>query len=258
MNRGSGASGGILLERRLFSATRNPPVIAYKPNGEKEKTAMKRCGYLAVVAVAGLSIAGCYYPQGQPDNTASGALAGGATGAIIGSMGRHPGPGALVGGVVGALIGGIVGHGMDQAQEARLRAQAPQTMQRIEQGQPLAVADVESLAKAGIGDDLIISQIRNSRTVYHLTTADIIALKDAGVSNKIIDYMINTPTQIGSAGEGGVVGIAPPAPLPETIVEAPGPDYVWVGGAWVWLGGRWVWHPGYWHRPMHPYWGHGR
>jgi hypothetical protein len=214
---------------------------------------MKRSAYLLVVVVAGISVAGCMSPQGRPDYTASGALAGGATGAIVGSMARHPGPGALVGGAVGAIVGGLIGHGMDQAHEAQLRAQAPQTMQRVEQGQPLTVVDVKSLAKAGISDDLVISQIRNSRTVYYLTTADIIDLKNAGVSERIIDFMINTPTQVPSAQVAGVAGPPPPAPLPETIVVAPGPDYVWVGGAWFWLGGRWVWNRGYWHRPAHPY-----
>jgi hypothetical protein len=43
------------------------------------------------------------------------------------------------------------------------------------------VGDVQALVQAGISDDLVISQIRNSRTVYHLNTADIIALKNAGV-----------------------------------------------------------------------------
>jgi hypothetical protein len=180
-------------------------------------------------------------------------LAGGATGAVVGSLARNPGAGAVVGGAVGAVIGGLIGHGMDQAQEAQLRAQAPQTLIRVEQSQPLTVVDVQSLAKAGISDDLIISQIRNSRTVYHLTTADIIALKNVGVSEKVIDFMINTPTQIPSAEVSGVVGPAPPPPPPEVIVVAPGPDYYWVGGSWFWLGGRWAWRRGYWHRPLYPH-----
>jgi hypothetical protein len=220
---------------------------------KKEKRTMKRYGYLLVVAIIGISVAGCYSPQGRPDYTASGALAGGATGAMVGSMARHPGSGALVGGAVGAVVGGLIGHGMDQAQEAQLRAQAPQTLERIEQDQPLTVLDVQSLVKAGIGDDLIISQIRNSRTVYHLNTADIIALKNAGVSERVIDFMINTPTQIPSAQVAGVVGAAPPAPLPEIVVVAPAPDYFWVGGAWLWFGDRWLWRPGYWHRPARPH-----
>ncbi|MGA2069945.1 MAG: YXWGXW repeat-containing protein [Sedimentisphaerales bacterium] len=215
----------------------------------KEKRTMKRYGYLLLVAVVGISATGCMSPSGRPDYTASGALAGGATGAIVGSTAHAP----LVGAAVGAVAGGLIGHGMDQAQEEQLRAQAPQTLQRVEQSQPLTVMDVKALVKADVSDDLVISQIRNSRTVYHLSTADIVDLKNSGVSERIIDFMINTPTQIQSAQAAGVVGTAPPPPVAEQVIVAPGPDYVWVGGAWLWFGDRWVWHPGYWHRPLHPY-----
>ena len=190
-------------------------------------------------------------PSGRPDYTASGALAGGATGAIAGSMARGHGPAPLIGAAVGAVVGGLIGHGMDQAQEAQLRAQAPLTLQRVEQSQPLTVADIKALARAGVSDDLIISQIRNSRTVYHFSTAGIIDLKNAGVSERVIDFMLNTPTQVQSATVAGVVGSPAPAPIGEPILVAPGPDYLWVGGAWVWFGDRWVWHRGYWHRPVH-------
>jgi len=220
---------------------------------------MKHVGKCLTVVALGASVSGCMSPSGQPDYTASGALAGGATGAIIGSLARHPGPGALVGGAVGAVVGGLIGHGMDQQQEALLRAQAPQTWQRVAQGQPLGLADVKALAKAGVSDDLIISQIRNSHTVYHLGAADIIELKNSGVSERVIDFMINTPSQVESSQVAGVVGAAPPPPVAEQVVVAPGPDYVWVNGAWVWVGGRWIWHRGYWYRPLHPYWhGHWR
>ena len=214
---------------------------------------MNRYGHWFVVAVEVVLLTGCMSPQGRPDYTASGALAGGATGAIVGSMARDHGTGAAVGAAVGALAGGLIGHGMDQAQEAQLKAQAPQTMQRIEQGAPLTVLDVKALVKAGVSDDLIISQIRNSRTVYHLSTADIIDLKNAGASDVVIDFMINTPSQIQSAYVAGETGTLPPPPLHETVVMAPGPDYVWVGGSWLWLGDRWGWHGGYWHRPVYPY-----
>lgn len=218
---------------------------------------MKRSVHVLMIAMALIFMGGCMSAQGRPDYTASGALAGGATGAIIGSMARHRGPAALVGGAVGALVGGLVGHDMDQAQEARLSAQAPQTLQRVQQSQPLTVPDIKALARARISDELIISQIRNSRTVYHLTTADIIDLKNAGVSERVIDFMINTPTQIPSAEVAAVVGPAPPAPAPEVVPVAPGPGYIWVAGAYFWGGSRWVWHPGYWHRSVYHY-GYGR
>jgi surface antigen len=162
-----------------------------------KKRMMKKCMSFVVLAATVL-LAGCYTPEGEPDRTASGALAGGAigagTGAIIGSASHNAGAGALIGGAIGALTGGIIGNSMDQQQRETLARQSPQTMQRVEQGQPLGLADIKALAKAGVSDEVIISQIRNSRVVYRLTTAEIIDLKDSGVSQRVIDFMINTPT----------------------------------------------------------------
>ena len=216
---------------------------------------MNRYSYFLAVATVGISVTGCMAPQGYPDNTATGAVVGGATGAIIGSMARHPCPGALVGGAVGALAGGAIGHSMDQAQDVQqMKAQAPQqVIQRVEQNPPLTVVDIKSQVKAGIGDDLIISQIRNSRTVYRLNSADIIDLKKARVSEMIIDCMINTPTEIQSAEVAGMTRNSPPAQLTEQVVVAPGPDYIWVGVTWLWLSDRWSWRPGYWREPLHSY-----
>jgi len=153
---------------------------------------------LALAISATLLAVGCQTPEGGVDRTATGAATGGAlgagTGAIIGSQSGHAGEGALIGGAVGALAGGIIGNAMDQQQREILARQSPQTMQRLEQGQPLGLADIKALARAGVSDDVIISQIRNSRVVYRLTTAEIIDLKDSGVSNRVIDFMINTPS----------------------------------------------------------------
>ena len=77
-------------------------------------------------------------------------------------------------------------------------------------------------------------------------------LFDDPVLDRLIDraYRENLSLQIAGVR---VLGPAPPPPPPETIVVAPGPAYVWVGGAWVWFWDRWVWHHDYWHRPGHPY-----
>jgi outer membrane lipoprotein SlyB len=144
-----------------------------------------------------LIVAGCTTPDGQPDRTATGALTGGAlgagTGAIIGSASGRAGAGALIGGVIGALTGGIIGNAMDQQQREILAQQNPVTLERVDRGQPLGLADIKALAKSGVSDDIIISQIRNSRTMYRLSTAEIIDLKDSGVSPRVINFMINTP-----------------------------------------------------------------
>ena len=72
--------------------------------------------------------------------------------------------------------------------------------------QPMSLADVKMLAKSGVSDEVILSQIRNSHTVYRLNAADILDLKDSGVSEKVIDFMINTPTMYRS--------MRPPPPPP--------------------------------------------
>jgi hypothetical protein len=223
---------------------------------------------LALAATVGLT--GCVSPNGEPDNTGTGALEGGAIGAVSGAAigGRNGGEGALIGAAVGAVAGGLIGHLMDQQQQERLHQQAPQTYVRVDQGQPLGVADVKALARSGINDDVIISQIRNSRTVYHLSAADIIDLRDAGVSNRVIDFMINTPSSIGGPpatpqATTVVVTQPPPPPPAETVVVAPGPGFVWLDGEYVWNGG-WIWVAGHWGYPPYPhavwvrgYWGRG-
>jgi hypothetical protein len=71
-------------------------------------------------------------------------------------------------------------------------AQRPPPIQGSDQGPSIGVADVKALAKAGLNDEVILSHIRNSQAVYHLSTAEIIDLKNSGVGDKVIDFMINT------------------------------------------------------------------
>jgi hypothetical protein len=215
-------------------------------------------GYaLSLAVAAGLVLTGCETPEGTPYRAGTGAIMGAGIGAASGALiagGHHSAEGALIGGALGAVTGGLIGHSMDEQERARLQAQAPQTYARIDQGQPLGLADIKAMAKSGIGDDVIISQIRATHSAYHLSASDIIDLHNAGVSQKVIDFMINTASSASAAPQGGevVVSEAPPPPPSETVVVAPGPGYVWVAGAWVW-NGRWVWEAGHWAYP--PYYG---
>ncbi|MCG3149016.1 MAG: hypothetical protein PCFJNLEI_02468 [Verrucomicrobiae bacterium] len=56
----------------------------------------------------------------------------------------------------------------------------------------MSTAEVKALVKAKLSDEVIISQIRSSRTVFHLKTDEIIELRDSGVSEDVIKFMINT------------------------------------------------------------------
>ena len=209
------------------------------------------------VAATAVLVTGCYTPEGTPDNTGTGALVGGAIGAISGAAiggPRNGGAGALIGAAAGVIAGGLIGHQMDEEQQARLRAQAPQTYVRVQQGQPLGIPDIKAMARAGVSDDVIISQIISSHTVFRLSAADIIDLHNSGVSDRVVNYMINTPnTATAAPATTAVVDSAPPppAPAPETVVVAPGPGYVWISGQWVW-NGTWVWAGGHWAYPPYP------
>ena len=112
----------------------------------------------------------------------------------------------------------------------------PQPVQTVP---PLGIEDVKALAKAGLSDDLIISQIRSSATIYHLGTADIILLKNAGISEKVINYMISTPSTavqpptVGAQSQTVIVEQGP------TCVVAPVvPIYPYLYWGWGWYGGR--------------------
>jgi outer membrane lipoprotein SlyB len=221
---------------------------------------MKIKKHALILSLAGTAVllTGCVNPDGSQNNTGSGALIGGVFGALTGAAiggSHHGGQDALLGAAVGALAGGLIGNSADREQEARLKAQAPQTYTRVEQGSPLSIADVKALAKAGISEEVIVSQIKASRTIFHLSAADIIDLRDAGVPDKVINYMIDTPASVGANSDVAstvVVQQSPPPPPVETVVVAPAPGYVWIAGEWVWAGG-WVWRAGYWGCPPRGY-----
>jgi len=155
--------------------------------------------HILFLATASLTVvlSGCVNPDGSPNNTGSDALFGGAigalTGAAIGARG-HAGPDALIGAAAGALAGGLIGNATDREQAARLQTQGGPAYINMVSTQPTSIADVQAMAKAGVSDDVIISQIRNSRTIYHLAAVDVIGLRNAGVSEKVLNFMINTPS----------------------------------------------------------------
>jgi len=57
----------------------------------------------------------------------------------------------------------------------------------------------------------------------------------------------------GAFGQEVVIRVAPPHPVIEKRVVAPGPGYVWIAGYHRWTGSAYVWVPGRWERPPHPH-----
>src|SRR5215467_5954127 len=54
------------------------------------------------------------------------------------------------------------------------------------QGKPLTNADIIKMSKAGLGDDIIVTQIENSNNELDDSPDALIALKTAGVTQKVI------------------------------------------------------------------------
>ena len=92
------------------------------------------------------------------------------------------------------------------------------------QPQPLppGVQDVVKLAQAGLSDDVILTQIRNSGATYNLTTDQIILLTKEGVSQTVIKALMSGPAAVAAPAPAAPTAPAP-APAP---VAAPAPSPV--------------------------------
>lgn len=140
------------------------------------------------ILLLGLPLVGCqtFTEKGM----ALGGLLGAGTGAIIGSQTGNAGAGAAIGAALGGIGGGLVGAGMDETEErnkARIAAATapPPTPQ-------LSVADVVQMAHSGVSDEVIVSSIRNSGSVYNLNSSDIVALHNQGVSDRVLQVMLDS------------------------------------------------------------------
>ncbi len=126
-------------------------------------------------------------------HTGEGALAGGAIGAGTGAIlskatGGNAGPGAVIGGLAGALVGGAVGNEADQREKRALENRAAQATAA---GTQLGLADVMQLAKEGQSDQVIINQIRTTRSTFILSAEDLRMLRANDVSDAVVVEMQN-------------------------------------------------------------------
>jgi hypothetical protein len=60
---------------------------------------------------------------------------------------------------------------------------------------PLSLAEIISMSKAGLRDAEIIKRVDQSRTVYRLTSADVLLLRQEGVSEGVVNYLLDRYTR---------------------------------------------------------------
>lgn len=163
--------------------------------------------------VVGL-LAGCESMNHAEKGALGGGAIGAGTGALIGNAVGHTGAGAVIGAAVGALSGTLIGDSIDESErktDAKIIAASHQT---TAQG-GLGVTDVVQMAQSHISDEVIISQIRATRSVFNLSANDTIWLKQNGVSDLVVKEMLATPNRY-------------PKPVytrPVYIIERPSPVY---------------------------------
>lgn len=186
-----------------------------------------------------------YIYQPSPDyyhnDTASGTFLGGAMGAITGAIiggKHHSGQDALIGAGVGAVSGNILGRQKDARDERRAAAGAAAVNQLNQQAAAQAVTnyDLLQMTQAGLSEDLIISTIRSRGARLDLSPQALIALKQQGVSDRVVlaaQQMAAAPGYYGPAGTTTVVSEVPPPP--STVIVTPG------------------WRPYCYPRPYYPY-----
>jgi hypothetical protein len=128
---------------------------------------------------------------GCETKTGTGALTGGALGAGIGGA-AGGWQGAAIGAAAGAVAGGLVGAALDEQDRKVMEKSSPRTVERMDRGEPLTVGDIIKLSQGGVSDDTIIKYIQERKTTYNLSQAQISRMQEAGVSQRIINYMIDT------------------------------------------------------------------
>ncbi|HEV3273044.1 MAG TPA: hypothetical protein VGZ93_12765 [Candidatus Methylacidiphilales bacterium] len=64
-------------------------------------------------------------------------------------------------------------------------------------GDDLSLYDIKALSRAHVSDAIILRYMRDQHTIYYLDSDDVTSLRKAGVSQSIIDYMLQTPQGYG-------------------------------------------------------------
>lgn len=144
---------------------------------------LRRSGMLILFIVLALVSAGC---ESMGPKTKTGAVAGGLVGAtaggIIGYQSGSPVAGAAIGAAVGALGGGLIGSAMDDSDRKALAVNPNH----------LAIVKIAEMGKQGVPDSVIIDEIQRTHSVYQLNSEIISYLRQNKVSDKVVDYMLQT------------------------------------------------------------------
>ncbi len=66
----------------------------------------------------------------------------------------------------------------------------------LQRGERLSLANIEELAVLKVPDDATLAYLRNTEATYQLTTGQVVRLREVGVSDRVIDYLLATPNRV--------------------------------------------------------------
>jgi hypothetical protein len=87
---------------------------------------------------------------------------------------------------------------------------------------PYGVEDVLKLSRAQIGEEIILNYVHNSGTIYNLGPKDIVYLRDQGVSDKVINTMLDQRKRVELAAQS-TAAQSPAAPNSPASADANAP-----------------------------------
>ena len=81
---------------------------------------------------------------------------------------------------------------LDMQDRKVMEKSSPRTVDRMDRGEPLTLNDIIKLSQNAVNDSAIISYMKMTRSSYHLSQTQIRRLQDAGVSQNVINFMIDS------------------------------------------------------------------
>ena len=86
----------------------------------------------------------------------------------------------------------FIGSTLDLQDRKVLQRSSPRTIDRMDRGDPLTINDVIKLSQGGVDDDSVINYMKDTGSSYHLSQSQVRRLQDAGVSQRIINFMLDS------------------------------------------------------------------
>ena len=122
-------------------------------------------------------------------NTGTGAFTGGLLGGGVGGL-AGGGKGGFIASATGLVAGGVVGAVLDEQDRLIIQKNSPRTIDRMDRGDPLTINDVIKLSQNSVSDNTIMDYIRESLSFYSLSQTQVRRMQHSGVSQKVINAMI--------------------------------------------------------------------